>query len=411
MEYSSEAVGVGTVGTAERVSSFERSRDLEREWRALEESARPMSPFSTYDWARAWWRHLRHSSLGVRDRLDLRALRSPGGALIGVAPLIATYRPRFGAFAIRQLHYVGPDRNLTELRGALARPGCALQAHATLLDDLNASARSWDFLTLSDVPGALDLEGAIRARFGNIVAVRETPAFHLSLPARWSDFKAGLGRNIKESLRRCSNAPKRDGIDLRFEVVTERAAVALALDEFVRLHAARAESEARVRHHNVFAAPSARRFLVDVCERFAARGAFRLFRIRVHGETVAARIGFVLGDSLYLYYSGYDPAFARYSVMTTVVAEAIQHAIEQGLKTVHLSTGRDVSKLRWSPVETIHREITVVSPSVRSWVKYRASERARAWLASVDANGGAGRGTARVPGGRWLAEALGRRST
>ena len=68
------------------------------------------------------------------------------------------------------------------------------------------------------------------------------------------------------------------------------------------------------------------------------------------------RIGLISGDSVYFYYSGYDTAYSKYSVMTTTVAEGIKHCIESGFKTINLSTGRDVSKERWSPEETLYLE-------------------------------------------------------
>jgi CelD/BcsL family acetyltransferase involved in cellulose biosynthesis len=391
----------------ERISSIERFRALESDWRTLEARAAPGMPFATYDWVTAWWSHFRERRFGVRDRLDMRVLRSLDGAPLGIAPLITTFRPGFGPLGIRQLHYVGPDPNITELRGPLAPSTGIRESYDALLDDLEAMSSSWDLLTLSDVPAGTGVEAAVLARFGMIAAVREISSFHLPLASSWNEFKTRLGRNIKESIRHCYNAPKRDGIDLQFEVVSERDAVLPALDEFFRLHEARAASHTSVRHPNVFESSAAKRFLCDVCERFAARGAFRLFRIRIRGTTVAARLGFVLGDCLYLYYSGYDPAFGRYSVMTTAVAEALRYAIEHGLRTVNLSTGRDTSKLRWSPVETVHREITVVSPSFRGWLSYRATVQARAWLGERPTDG------ARVRSGglgRRIAMALGRRT-
>ena len=39
--------------------------------------------------------------------------------------------------------------------------------------------------------------------------------------------------------------------------------------------------------------------------------------------------------------------------MTTVVAESIKWAIERNLAGVDLSTGRDLSKLRWKPSESV----------------------------------------------------------
>jgi hypothetical protein len=52
--------------------------------------------------------------------------------------------------------------------------------------------------------------------------------------------------------------------------------------------------------------------------------------------------------------------------MTTTVAESIQYAIAHGMKTVNLSTGNDISKTRWNPVEVVTREALIVSPSRRA---------------------------------------------
>jgi hypothetical protein len=50
------------------------------------------------------------------------------------------------------------------------------------------------------------------------------------------------------------------------------------------------------------------------------------------------------------------------------VAEAIKWAIEKGLKTINLSTGRDQSKLRWRPTEVPLIEAQWVAPSWRGAV-------------------------------------------
>jgi CelD/BcsL family acetyltransferase involved in cellulose biosynthesis len=73
-----------------------------------------------------------------------------------------------------------------------------------------------------------------------------------------------------------------------------------------------------------------------------------VFQLRIGSEIVASPDG-KPGDGIYLYYSGFDPAWARYSVMTTTLAEAIRYAIGQGFKTVNLSLTREQSKLRWNP--------------------------------------------------------------
>jgi CelD/BcsL family acetyltransferase involved in cellulose biosynthesis len=366
-----------TALTVEKIQTHEALLGLEREWRALEGVSGSSLPFLTFDWCLAWWKHLREDKLGIRDSLFVRALRSPGGELVAVAPLMITRRPAVGPFCIRHLQFFGADPNITEVRGVLAPPERQLEAHRVLLTHLRAVAGDWDTLTLSGVPKEGDLSGVVAGAFPNAEWTKETPDFVLTLAPTWEEFKGRLSRNIKESLRKCYNSLKRDGHDFKVEVTTARGEVAPTLDRFFFLHQARAELSGTINHRNVFDAAMARRFLTDVCERFADRGALRIFTLRIGDKCAAMRVGFVLGDSLYLYYSGYDPEFAKYSVMTTAVAEAIKYAIEQRFVTVNLSTGNDVSKTRWSPAEVVFRQASIVSPSRRGELTHEVYQRAR----------------------------------
>jgi CelD/BcsL family acetyltransferase involved in cellulose biosynthesis len=142
---------------------------------------------------------------------------------------------------------------------------------------------------------------------------------------------------------------RRDGHAFEFVVAREPAEVLPALERFFQLHALRANMVSGSRHPNYFASQSLQDFLRDLCKSLAARDAERLFQTRIGTGIVAARIGFVVGDSVYLYYSGFDPAWARYSVMTTTVAEALKYAIANRITSVNLSLTGERSKLRWRP--------------------------------------------------------------
>jgi CelD/BcsL family acetyltransferase involved in cellulose biosynthesis len=130
-------------------------------------------------------------------------------------------------------------------------------------------------------------------------------------------------------------------------------------------------------HLDRFANKLLRDFLRDVCERLCRRGALRLFQLKVGSEVVASRIGFVIGDSLYLYYSGFDPKWSRFSVMTTTVAEAIKYAIAHGLKTVNLSPAKDVSKTRWGPRQVDYTSVYEHAGRLRSRLAREAYLKAR----------------------------------
>jgi CelD/BcsL family acetyltransferase involved in cellulose biosynthesis len=165
---------------------------------------------------------------------------------------------------------------------------------------------------------------------------------------------------------------RRDGHAFEFVVAREPEEVRRALQRFLELHAMRANMARGAEHPNKFAGRALQDFLYDVCGRLAARDAVRVFQLRIGTEIVASRIAFVVGDGAYLYYSGFDPAWARYSVMTTVVAEAIRYAIANGIKTVNLSLTREQSKTRWRPRVVEFHSALVQRETLKARISYGA---------------------------------------
>jgi CelD/BcsL family acetyltransferase involved in cellulose biosynthesis len=112
----------------------------------------------------------------------------------------------------------------------------------------------------------------------------------------------------------------------------------------------------------------------------------RLFQLKVGSQIVAMRIGFLVGDSIYLYNSGFDPKWSRYGVMTTTVAEVIKYAIAHGLKTVNLSSDKDISKLRWSPRQVDYKSAYEHGARLRSrlarrtYMTAQSGKGLQAWL-------------------------------
>jgi hypothetical protein len=68
--------------------------------------------------------------------------------------------------------------------------------------------------------------------------------------------------------------------------------------------------------------------------------------------------------------------------MTTVVVEALRWAIQRGFRRVHLSTGRDVSKLRWGPSVIARSGGTLVAGHWASAMRFRLFHFARGQVAS-----------------------------
>jgi len=151
-------------------------------------------------------------------------------------------------------------------------------------------------------------------------------------------------------------------------------------------------------HANVFRNENDRAFLTEYALGLARRGELRIFQLLISGTVVATRLGFQCNDQIYLYYSGYDPAWSRYSVMTTLVVEAIKWSIHQRLAVLHLSTGTDVSKLRWSPTATHYVTSTEVSPNWKAKLSFATYQRARRIMRWWTCTGRAARRTRLWPG-------------
>jgi CelD/BcsL family acetyltransferase involved in cellulose biosynthesis len=361
----------------ERVEGADPIGALAPEWRALFESSSSRLPFHAVEWAQSWWRHLRRNGRATRDTLQLRAVRDAGGKLVAVAPLMLTERPATGPLRVRNLQFLGADGNLTEVRGLLCAPGVEKDAHAAVRAELESGGGpSWDWVHWSGVPPELGMAdaGMDPARVEAMPAREEHV---LEMPDSWETFKSNLKRNVRESLRKCYNSLKRDSHEFTFQVKKGPEDVPGALEKLFELHSARAGVTDTVRHRDVFDGEAERGFLKEVCGAFAAQDRFRAFSILIGGAVVATRVGFQFGKAWYLYYSGYDPKWSDYSVMTTCLAEALKHAIDEKITTVSLSTGTDQSKSRWGGKVIPRQEWIQLRGTRRAQLAYRAVEALR----------------------------------
>ena len=330
------------IETATQPEAFDR---LAAEWDAMPLGSVPRTPFQSSAWHRLWWKHFGRSGLKVRDELRLYSVRDLSGSLVAVAPMMLTHRPGNLPIRTRELQFLGADSNVTEIRGMVCREGWSKDALGALADHF-AGQSGWDWVQWRGLPANCPPPAK------GFRMTRQLQDFYLPLPPTWDALKAGLPRNLKESLRKCYNSLARDKHEYEVRVISDPAEIGAGFARLLDMHAMRAAVDGSVQHIDAFASPEARAFITEYVAETARRGGVRLFALSIAGVPVAMRLGFTYDGELYLYYSGYDPAWGRYSVMTTVVAEAIKWAIDQGYCRVNLSTGSDVSKTRWRPACT-----------------------------------------------------------
>jgi CelD/BcsL family acetyltransferase involved in cellulose biosynthesis len=367
-----ESVGLRPIEiTTDIVTNVEGIRALKPDYEHLYRVTGNTLPFALQDWHLSWCTNFLNRDPHIEEWPLFCISRDSSGECVAIVPLIFTRRS-LGPLKLGTVSMIGADPGLTEIRVPLVKPGyerlCVRAVHQSV-----ARIQDWDWIQWSGISEAL----------AEAIAGEATPQwcrvsddYVLDLPSSWEEFRAGLKRNARESLRHCYNSLKRDGYVFEFVVAREREEVRTALGRFLELHAMRANMPWGTKHPNRFSRRSLQDFLYHVCSSLAARDAVRVFQLRIGGQIVASRVGFVVGNSVYMYYSGFDPAWSRYSVMTTTLSEAFKYAIANGLRTANLSLTGEQSKLRWRPRLVEFRAALVGRQSLSSRIKcgaYRAA--------------------------------------
>jgi CelD/BcsL family acetyltransferase involved in cellulose biosynthesis len=360
----------------EKITEIPKLEALVPEWRALDATLSPRLPFTSPEWSLLWWQHFRRNRLTARDQLNTYVVRDRARALVAVAPMMISSRPATGPFRLRELQFLGADTNVTELRGVVCHCGDLPDVVAALRQALTADRANWDWVQWR----GLQTGAGIPEWRHHLPGLRTTGTvsnYYLPLAESWAEFKTQLPRNVKESLRKCYNSLTRDGHSFTVEAVAAPEAIPAAIDQFLALHAQRASLTGTVSHINCFVSAQARAFLHEHAASQARNGAIRVFQLNIGGTVVATRIAFLLGQEMYLYYSGYDPAWKQYSVMTTLLAEMFKWGIAHGFHLANLSIGQDVSKTRWRPEVAQFAEGFEVAPTLRSAIAFEVMDRLR----------------------------------
>ncbi len=346
----------------EAVRGWAAAAPLMGAWEQLARTTGRWLPFQEPAWSAAWWHHWPRQQAMRRDEFVLWVGRDRVGRVRALLPAVLSRHPGRGPLGLRLLGPLGRDPNLTELQPLVCRPEDDCAAHAALLRAIVAHSRRWDAFRWASVPAGA--AAVLRASAG-VERVRSLPDYVLQTGESWPEFVGGLPRNVKEAIRKARNAPRRAGLEFSFKVLREPAEVAAVLPDFLRLHTARSRAGLVPPHPDIFGNPRARAFLGELMRVWTCAGMGRVLGLFHDGRLIACRLAFQMRETHYLYYSGWDPAYAAYSVMTRTVVDGMEWAMAHGVRVFNLSTGTDVAKTRWRPDRIEYETLWQWAPSPR----------------------------------------------
>jgi CelD/BcsL family acetyltransferase involved in cellulose biosynthesis len=330
---------------------------LRPEWNALVGRLELPSPFHSWEWNRTWWRHF-----GRNRTLHLLTIRA-NGALLGIAPYMR--RPlgfrqfrALSATALIPLGWEGHGRGcgLTEQWELLFPP-----EHRDFLLDVLADwlqGEKWSAAVLPSVTDSTKLPKWVDQHIG--LRGNGIVFDYRRLPGTWDEFVQSLNKSMRDNVRYYPRKLKRLGLEYRFDIASSASEVRAALPIMFDLHRARADATMAMRHYDYFDYPYRREFMREVAPALAEVGQMRIGILRMHDQPVAAQMWMERNDVMFLYYSGFDPAFKDHSVALLATIGAFQDGIRRGIKQVEFLAGGGHPKARWDTERRQHHNLWLV---------------------------------------------------
>lgn len=312
------------------VARRERLEALQGPWSELWERCPAATAFQRPEWLLPWCRELGSGELfAIACRAE--------GRLVGLAPLAIGQR---GPARVVTLLGAG----LSDYNDMLAEPGQERAVAAEVLACLGERAGAWDHVDFQQLrPESPFLAVEAPEGWADEVAKQDAcPA--LTIP-EGGGLAAALPKALRARLGRARRRLSRLG-EVRVEVA-DAAHENEVLEALFDTHCARWSARGAVG----VLGESIQPFHRAVAWGMLARGALRLFALRLDARIIAVLYGFAERGALACYLSGFDPAFAEYSPGAQMLAGAIEHAIGEGARTIDFLRGRESYKYEWGAVD------------------------------------------------------------
>jgi len=317
-----------------RVSTLDDFRNLKEEWAALLSSSSADNFFLTWEWIFHWWESYRESK-----ELFLLTLKDSRGRLQGLAPF---YRRevKIKRLVFREVLFLGsgespyPDHlDIIAARGREERVAEAVAVY------LKREKKRWDILRVinTDQDNSclnLMLAGLRCFPFSNRILENEQ-AYLVELPASWEDYLASLSRNSRRNLIKRRRRFEKKGMVTRV-CVKEPDRLGESLERLAAMH------QSRMGEKNISGKFSDRRhrgFHGKLAADLLEKGRLNLCFLMLGGKAVAVRYGFIHGETLYDYQSGYLPEHGKDDVGNVLLGYMIEDAIERGLRKFDFLSG------------------------------------------------------------------------
>lgn len=301
----------------ELVDSTAGLEALAAEWGALWQRVPETTPFQSPAWLVPWWRRFQPG------RLATLAMRRQG-RLVAVLPLYHDATRPGG-----KLRLLGGGN--TDYLDILAEPDRTGELGRAALAALAEVREADEEILLERLPAWSPLIGAGPG----------LPRDHESDPCPVLDLPHPPGSCWKDARYLHRRLARLEG----FAITTvEDEALPDAIDSLAALHASRWAARGTP---GIFADRANAAFLREAAAALLRIRVLRLHVLHLEGGVAAAHLGMVAKGRAYYYIAGFDPALARFSPGSALLAHAIEDAEREGARAFDFLRGAEDYKYHW----------------------------------------------------------------
>jgi CelD/BcsL family acetyltransferase involved in cellulose biosynthesis len=325
------------------------------EWQGLFDADPAATPFTSPQWARAWWPHwageARPWLVAARER----------GRLVGLAPLVLRRRG-----PARVLGALGRDP--ANYWDVLALPGRRPAVAAAVAGALAERTKEWDAAALGGVPVGAAIGPALEGAGLRVDRRQPVPHPGIELPASFDEYLGGLPGKRRKDLRR--HLRRLDQGELERRELTELAEISAAIDRWqdLRVRWWSARGKALDPEH---AGARFRDFLRDLMRLLVPAGLGLVWEYRHRGELVGVELSLVTGRGFYAWLDGYEPGAASLGLGKVATGDAIRSSIAAGRSYFDFMVGDESYKYWYGATD---RYCEWLMATHRSW-RSRAARR------------------------------------
>ena len=314
---------------------------LKRPWQGLLKQSVLSTPFQTIEFQKEWWTHFGSGELRlicVYDRDDL----------VGLASMYINQKD--------VLQWVGGE-DIADYHDVIVSEKNANVVRELVFDWLSGpQAEDWHSADLVNIPqwsrSVSHWQELSLAQGWKVESRVETVCPQLALPDKFESYLSVLGGKQRREIRRKLRRADAEGANAVF--VTEPSDQYLEIQEFIALMESSSKEKAE------FLSSKMREAYINILQTMQDSGMLRLCFLRLEDRNLASYAYFSMGDTLYLYNSGYDISqYAALSPGWVLLAKLFDYAIKNGHKRFDFMRGNEDYKYKFGGEDVPLMRLTI----------------------------------------------------